>query len=316
MKDKQVFYGHGKLLLSGEYFVMNGAKALAIPTTYGQSLHVQYSPSFNPELHWKSYDMYGKTWLEARFEFWHFDCLDPNPSPQVLELQQILRQVRRLNTHFLRDQGNVYVETHLDFPLNWGLGSSSTLIYNISQWAYVSPFELLFSTIGGSGYDIACAQSFGPILYEKKPPGPFWSLIEFDPPFKDHIYFIFLREKASTREAIDDYHKRSSFPDETITTISEISKEMVRAKTIEEFNKLIREHENLISFSLDIPPVKQQRFSDFPGEIKSLGAWGGDFIMATSDWGSVQTRQYFKKKGYDTLIPYEEMIFSYNKSSG
>lgn len=312
MKDKQVFYGHGKLLISGEYFVMNGAKALAIPTTYGQSLQIQYNPSYKPELHWKSYDMHGKPWLTARFEFWHFDCLDPHPSGEVLELQRILRQVRRLNTHFLRDQGDVLVETHLDFPLDWGLGSSSTLIYNISQWAYVSPFELLFSTINGSGYDIACAQSFGPILYEKKSRGPFWSLIEFNPSFKDHIYFVFLEEKASTKKAIHDYHKRTTHSDKTIEAISEISKNMVQAKTIEEFNDLIREHEKLVSFSLDMPPVKQLRFSDFQGEIKSLGAWGGDFIMAVSNSGPDQIRRYFNDRGYTTLIPYNEMIFSYD----
>ena len=36
----QTFYGHGKLLLTGEYAVLDGAKALSIPTRFGQSLEV------------------------------------------------------------------------------------------------------------------------------------------------------------------------------------------------------------------------------------------------------------------------------------
>jgi len=40
-KFSQSFYGNGKLLLSAEYFVLDGAVALALPTKLGQSLHVQ-----------------------------------------------------------------------------------------------------------------------------------------------------------------------------------------------------------------------------------------------------------------------------------
>ena len=37
----QTFYSNGKLLLTGEYLVIDGAKALAIPTQKGQSLSVK-----------------------------------------------------------------------------------------------------------------------------------------------------------------------------------------------------------------------------------------------------------------------------------
>jgi hypothetical protein len=35
-----------------------------------------------------------------------------------------------------------------------------------------------------------------------------------------------------------------------------------------------------------------------------LGAWGGDFIMVTA---SQKDLQYFKNKGYQTIIPFAEM---------
>ena len=63
MRD-QFFYGHGKLLLTGEYFVMDGALALALPTTVGQSMKVKYRHSYKPTLNWKSYNHAGAVWFE------------------------------------------------------------------------------------------------------------------------------------------------------------------------------------------------------------------------------------------------------------
>ena len=47
----------------------------------------------------------------------------------------------------------------MNFDKNWGLGSSSTLINNISSWAKINPYDLLWSISKGSGYDIASGQS-------------------------------------------------------------------------------------------------------------------------------------------------------------
>jgi hypothetical protein len=56
---------------------------------------------------------------------------------------------------------------------------------------------------------------------------------------------------------------------------------------------------------LNQPTVQQRFFSDFKGQTKSLGAWGGDFILATGDETTID---YFKLKGYHTVIPYTSMI--------
>ena len=184
----QFYFGRGKLLLSGEYFILDGAKSIALPVKYGQTLNVEYTNSYSPHLHWKSYDVNGRKWFDAKFEFWKFKAIDDNNSKEALILQKILQEARKQNPHFLRDDVNVHVTTKLGFPLEWGLGSSSTLIYNIAQWAYISPFELLFNTLGGSGYDVACAQSTRPIIYEKQSSGPSWQQINFDPIFKDNLY--------------------------------------------------------------------------------------------------------------------------------
>jgi hypothetical protein len=51
--------------------------------------------------------------------------------------------------------------------------------------------------------------------------------------------------------------------------------------------------------------IKESLFSDFDGIIKSLGAWGGDFVMAAD-----HPAEYFAAKGYETIVAYEDMILS------
>ena len=70
-----------------------------------------------------------------------------------------------MNPEFLQSEQGFLVKTNLTFPRDWGLGTSSTLINNIAQWAKVDAFQLLWNSFSGSGYDIANAQYNTPILY-------------------------------------------------------------------------------------------------------------------------------------------------------
>lgn len=306
-KLNQYYHGHGKLLLSGEYFVLDGAEALALPTTVGQSLSVRYSPSFNPVLLWKSFDPKGELWYEAKFEFWRFNLVEGIETEETKVLQELLRQARKQNPHFLRDEVDVFVETRLGFPLDWGLGSSSTLVFNIAQWAYVSPFELLFKTSGGSGYDIACAQSEGPIIYQKNSSGPKWAPTAFDPAFKDNLWFVYLGKKQNSRKAIEVYKKEKTNSAE-VSRISEITRALVDTNDLSKFCLLIEEHEEILAKRLGQPKVKDTHFSDFNGSVKSLGAWGGDFVLVASSIPEDQVKEYFKSKGLEICLSYRELI--------
>lgn len=307
----QYFYGHGKLLLTGEYFVLDGAEALALPTTVGQSMKVKYRQSYQPVLNWKSVDHSGKVWFESNFEFWHFNPIKPTDHPSEKFVTNALKAVRLQNPHFLRDDVDVFVETKVEFPLEWGLGSSSSFIYNVAQWAYVSPFELLKKTIGGSGYDIACAQAMGPIRYKKFDGKPQWEAAAFKPSFKDNIYFVYLGKKQnSEKEVIKFQETKISNKSQVVNEISQSTREMINANELFTFNKIIKEHESIISMALGYEKVKDLYFSDFWGEVKSLGAWGGDFAMVTSDHSPNETREYFETKGFHTVIPFSEIIYS------
>lgn len=307
---EQNFYGHGKLLLTGEFFILDGAKSLALPTKLGQNLSVKYKRSSDPKLYWKSYDSTGKCWFEATYEFWNLNCLD-NKSEDALVLGQILAQARKQNVHFLRDEVDIFVNTTLEFPLDWGLGSSSTLIYNIAQWAYISPFELLQQTFGGSGYDIACAQSFGPITYQLKETGPRWEQQKFNPIFKKNLYFVYLNKKQNTKSSVSHYQSLHIPEKEKIADkINQITDKILDCLDLKEFENLLYEHENLLSKALNLPRAKELYFQDYWGAVKSLGAWGGDFVLVTSDKDDHVTKQYFKERGYLVVLNYDDLICS------
>lgn len=306
---EQYFYGHGKLLITGEYFVLDGAEALALPTTVGQSMKVKYRHSYQPTLNWKSFDHAGNLWFESDFEFWHFNPIKKQNNVTQALLTEVLNAVRSQNPHFLRDDVDVMVETKIEFPLEWGLGSSSTFIYNIAQWGYVSPFELLKRSIGGSGYDVACAQAMGPLLYKRVDDKPQWESTAFNPSFKDQLFLVYLGQKQSSEKEVLKYQEmKIENKTNIVAEISGLTREMVATQDINTFDRIILAHEQLVASALGYTRAKDLHFSDYWGEIKSLGAWGGDFVLVTSKRPFTETREYFEAKGFKTIIPFGEIV--------
>lgn len=306
MKSKEL-YSNGKLLLTAEYAILDGAYGLALPTTYGQSLTV--TEQSKPRVNWRSFDHTGSVWFEADFELNTFRPARSSSTQKAdntaVTLGKILFEAQKLNPSFLNDGKGYRIETHLDFPRNWGLGSSSTLINNIAQWAQIDAYSLLWNSFSGSGYDIACAQHDSPILYRLKHDRPEVEEVIFNPSFKEELHFIHLNKKQDSREGIARYRGRNFVKTELVKKISDITRALLSCAEMAEFESLITQHELLIGKTLDLSTVKERLFPDFPGAIKSLGAWGGDFVLATGD---SNTPNYFKKKGYDIVIPFSKMI--------
>lgn len=299
------YYSNGKLLISGEYVVLDGAKALAIPTRYGQSMEI--TPADADGIKWESFDDEGNKWLDLNIKYADLDTNDPIDSSKPEEsIKAILREAKKLNSSFLLERQGLHVQCHLTFPRDWGLGSSSTLITNLANWANINPYTLLKRTFGGSGYDIACAKSNSPITYQITADKSIAvNQIEFSPPFRDNLFFVHLNQKQNTQKQIGYYRNLNPEDSKLAERISDITEYMVVCATLSDFRKLIDQHEALIAKMLGTQTIKEERFPDFEGSIKSLGAWGGDFIMVASE-GYLQP--YFRDKGYHTIIKYEEMI--------
>lgn len=303
------FYSNGKLLLTGEYVVLDGALSLAVPTIYGQNLVVTNTEENH--ISWKSLDVSNMIWFSANFSSSDLTILNTDKKDEIWSntaktLQSILKEAQILNPNFLKDSKGLAVKTKLDFPRDWGLGSSSTLINNIASWAGVNAFDLLENTMGGSGYDIACAQNNTPIFYQKIINKPTTTSLNFNPSFIEHIYFIHLNKKQNSRDAISKYKECTFNKEELIKNINQITKEISSTTSLAIFNTLITKHEVLLSKALKTPTVKELLFANYDGAIKSLGAWGGgDFILATGD---EDTLTYFKQKGYNTIFKYTDLI--------
>ena len=316
------FKANGKFLLTGEYLVLKGAMALALPLKLGQSLEVEELENNNNQLHWEALRPEGK-WFSVtlnRENLVNFSTDDPE---KALRLSQILQSVKQLNPKAF--EGNdLNFTTRLDFDPNWGLGSSSTLIANLARWANVNPYELLKLTFGGSGYDIACATAEGPIYYQlagldcfvprndakrQSDSTPNVESVDFNPPFADHLFFVYQGQKQSSSKEIKAFLEKATPADlqKDIEAVSEISRAVPQCQNLDEFGMLMQCHERIISRCIGQEPV-QKRFPDFEGVLKSLGAWGGDFILAATEWSESQVRDYFKGKGLEVFFGYKDIV--------
>lgn len=303
MTKKHTYHSNGKLLLTGEYVVLDGALSLAVPTKFGQSLEVEAIDDL--KIIWKSLDENRTVWYEDEFKIDEINTSLSASNDVSKRLVQILNAAKTLNPEFLNLHTGYKITTILDFPRHWGLGTSSTLINNLAQWAGVDAYQLLENTFGGSGYDIACAKNNQSITYQLVNEKPVVNQVDFNPSFKKHLYFVYLNQKQNSREGIKHYHANKGNSTVLITDLNRITKKMLSVENLEDFEVLLYSHENIISKITNQTTVKRLLFNDFEGAIKSLGAWGGDFVLVTS---KSNPTNYFKVKGFDTVIPYADMV--------
>lgn len=306
---KSEFYSKGKLLLTAEYVVLDGAKALALPTKKGQSLHAEKNDS--GILNWSSFNCHDQIWYKTQLKTSLLFKSSPPIGNSTYDetLFKILWEALQMNPNFLNKNSGYQISTYLEFDRLWGLGTSSTLINNIANWAKVNPFKLLNISFGGSGYDIAAAEATTPIFYTRTSfENP--TIVKaptFNPSFKERLFFIYLEEKKNSKEAIKNYRsKPKKTLNQTISKINKLTEQIAICDDFVEFENLLNEHERIIASILNCSTIKEERFKDFTGSIKSLGAWGGDFILAT---GTLSEMNYFLTKGLSTIISYNDMVF-------
>jgi mevalonate kinase len=300
------FYSKGKLLLTGEYLVLYGAKALAVPLKFGQAMNVRdlQRPGF---LIWETYVM-GKLWFTVTFKLNDLEILYSSNQETARFVQSLLVAGSKHQPELLTTTEGYLIQNYLDFDINWGLGSSSSLVSNLAWWLEISPFTLYRELYHGSGYDVICARSEKPILYQLKRDLPVFREINFKPAFSDQVYFVYLGRKQDSQKSVT-YFKSLQNPDGKITgEISDLTDSMLNAGSFDEFLKVMRHHEEIIASVLALTRVKEELFPDFPGEVKSLGAWGGDFVMAASHASHDEIIDYFSRKNLPVVFPWKDIV--------
>ena len=294
-------YSNGKVLLTGEYVILDGALSLAAPTKFGQ--HLKFQENLSNFINWKSKNFDGNIWFECLITSDTLKVESTSSQKISNTLVEIINFIREYNPAFLKNCGSD-ISTNLTFEKNLGLGSSSTLISNLSKISGVNPYTLNNKIFKGSGYDIACAESISPILYKLDKDQKIINKVSFKPSFNEHIYFVYLNKKQNSILEIEKYNKNKA-SNSIINEISDITSEILVCNSIDGFNKLIEAHELIISKLISKKTIKDVLFKDFDGSIKSLGAWGGDMIMVTSH---DNPSGYFKERGYSTIFKFEELL--------
>ena len=82
-------------MLTAEYFVLDGALALAVPTKAGQAFLFNQEEGQLPQIHWQSFDHLGQCWFEAIFAL-NGECLQTSDASTAARLTQIFRAIHQL----------------------------------------------------------------------------------------------------------------------------------------------------------------------------------------------------------------------------
>lgn len=295
-------FSPGKLMLTSEYFAIDGALVLAVPTKLGQEFFFDEKKEGKSIIFWEAYHQ-NKGWLKAVIDYQNWQILEANIVSSAEFILKTLKNVQALSKIKFKSTDSYYLKTNLQFPADFGFGSSSTLMNNLAEWSEIDPFYLNAISLGGSGYDIAVAKEKSAVLYQSKPEIQY-EKVKFDPSFKNELIFIHLNQKQDSREGINLYKSKIK-SQKLVDEFSNLTRNILLCNELEKFSELMMIHEQKISEFLEIPTVKQVKFQDCPSFVKSLGAWGGDFVMSAKFDGF---KDYFWGKGFTTVFEWVDII--------
>jgi len=294
--QKLHFKASGKLMLFGEYVVMRGVPALAFPIKLGQQMTVQPAANFR----WCSFEA-DVLWFELDFNS-ELEILQTNNNAVACQLMSILKDI-------LNEKPDLFLEPLLfevrsNFNRNWGFGSSATLISLLAQWSGMNAFVLNERHFGGSGYDIACATASSPVLYFRD--SRQIQTIHLPNAITEKLLFVYYGKKQISKNEVVKFGSIDVNKDQ-IAALTELLHAATTARSIESFEDIIEEHEIQISKILNRPTLKSLEFDDYPYSIKSLGAWGGDFFMATCR-NIDEARMYFIEREKEVAFTWPMLV--------
>ena len=133
-----------------------------------------------------------------------------------------------------------------------------------------------------------------------KPPNRNWQQNQAN------TYFTYLGKKQQSSKEVDSFLDNSDFSDIDILSVSQLSTDICKADSPAELISLVNEHEYILSTILKREPLAR-RFQSFPGTVKSLGAWGGDFAMFVSASEPEVVVNHLHGLGFVNVFPYTDL---------
>ncbi|QTY26744.1 hypothetical protein [Flavobacterium sp. CS20] len=156
---------------------------------------------------------------------------------------------------------------------------------------------------------LSATQQQQPFIYQRLDGKVTTQSVEISEQLKPFIYFIYLNQKQNSREAISNYLKNlKSERTQNIEKISNLTLSIIHSSDLKEFENHLKTHEEIISKIINQTPIQKLKFRDYTsGIVKSLGAWGGDFVLVTAQ--NEEDLEYFRLKGYDIIYKYDELAY-------
>lgn len=308
--DTISFSSAGKLLLTGEYAVLLGASALVVPINLRQSLNLLENKS--EIISWIS--MYNnKVFFKSELKTLDLDPFKPSFSSRERFIISLLKAARSLNPTFLNGNGYSII-TNLEANPEWGFGSSAQLTVNIARLSKIAPWHLHKAVSKGSGADVICAEMEHSILFSTEGTTYSANPVDFNPPFLKDLILIYTGHKQDTATGVENFLSKTSINNPIIGKIDSLTREATKAMDKKEFIEIIEMHERTLSELLNIDITSNIWFNGFPGLLKSLGTWGGDYIMAIPYGDPEEAIRWLKRKTNHPIFRLSDLILN-NTSS-
>lgn len=271
-------------MLAGEYAVMCGVEALALPVRAGQWQHVWEMPAKGvSKLVWQSKDADGSVWFECRVDTDIMHVSETTSETYSDTLLRLLFCIKEQKPELFLHK-NIRIETECEFNRSFGLGSSSTLVCNLAKWSGVNAHLLQERAFGGSGYDVAVGNLGRPLVYWLENNESNWSSWQLHPDFTDDWYLAFPGEKQNSRDSLAGVKAQLDKMSNDVALLQQMNaciQAIKSPRSLPMLEAMLEMWQALLSQRLDLPrPYETLGLSPVKGGLcKYLGAWGGDVLL-------------------------------------
>lgn len=275
-------------MLCGEYAVIIGVEALALPVSLGQWMYVWEfdSPGGGDRLIWEAKEKDGSTWLNESFAL-PLEAMEAEAekSSERDRSREVLHSMLSMVAEGFWKTGKSYrIETQLEFDRSSGLGSSSTMVANFARFAGLDAQKVQQKVLGGSGYDVAVAELGKGLVFWKNAEVANWDAWKLSADLTSKWKIVFLGKKQNSRNALADVKGKLmeiEKDDFLMHQLQQVCAAVKMAKQVPMLEAGLEMWQAILAMSLGLEtPYQHFKFQPSKGGLcKWLGAWGGDMLL-------------------------------------